>query len=85
MKPHLQDGNYVAILIRAFDSPNQMGVSDIDAWIDKLKRSILPSENEIKILCGKVRELLVEESNVQVIYAPVVVSLTFTETSAYSE
>ncbi|EME28778.1 protein phosphatase [Galdieria sulphuraria] len=50
-----------------------MGISDLDAWIEKLKDSVLPSEDEIKVLCGKVREILVEEGNVQVVYAPVVV------------
>eukprot|EP00871_Galdieria_phlegrea_P002642 jgi/Galph1/3379/GphlegSOOS_G2008.1 len=50
-----------------------MGNSDLNQWIERLKCGILLSEDEIKVLCAKVREILAEEGNVQVVYAPVVV------------
>ena len=48
---------------------------DIDKLLDLLKEGILLKENEVKILCAKVREIFVEESNVQRIDAPVTVIL----------
>ena len=46
---------------------------DIDKVLETLKRCELVSEREVKILCDKAKEILLEESNVQVIHAPVTV------------
>uniref|UniRef100_A0A5S6Q008 Serine/threonine-protein phosphatase n=1 Tax=Trichuris muris TaxID=70415 RepID=A0A5S6Q008_TRIMR len=47
--------------------------SDIDRQIEKLSKCELITEAEVKELCGKAREILAEESNVQQVDAPVTV------------
>lgn len=49
--------------------------SDLDRQIEQLKRCEIIKENEVKALCAKAREILVEEGNVQRIDSPVTVSL----------
>lgn len=49
------------------------GINDLDAWITKLLGCTPLSENEVMSLCDKAREVLVEESNVQPVRAPVTV------------
>ncbi|KAL3318635.1 Serine/threonine-protein phosphatase 4 catalytic subunit [Cichlidogyrus casuarinus] len=48
-------------------------MSCIDKQIEKLKECKLITENEVKTLCAKAREILIEESNVQFVDAPVIV------------
>lgn len=48
----------------------------LDKQIEKLKRLELISEEEVKDLCEKAREIFIEESNVQHVDAPVTVSPT---------
>ena len=50
-----------------------MLTSDLDAQIEKLKRCEYIKEAEVKALCAKAREILVEESNVQRVDAPVTI------------
>jgi hypothetical protein len=50
-----------------------MGASDLDRQIEQLKRCEPLSEAEVKALCLKAMEILVEESNVQRVDAPVTV------------
>lgn len=50
-----------------------MGVSDLDRQIEQLLRCEIISEKEVKDLCLKAREILMEESNVQRVDAPVTV------------
>ncbi len=50
-------------------------MSDLDQQIEKLRRCELIKESEVKDLCHKAREILIEESNVQRISAPVTVIL----------
>ena len=47
--------------------------SDLDRQIDQLKRCDFLKESEVKALCAKAREILVDESNVQRVDAPVTV------------
>ena len=47
--------------------------SDLDRQIEQLKRCEYIKEAEVKFLCAKAREILVEESNVQRVDAPVTV------------
>lgn len=47
--------------------------SDLDKQIEQLRRCEIISENEVKNLCFKAREVLCEESNVQCVDAPVTV------------
>ena len=49
-------------------------MSDIDEQIERLKRCEYLKESEVKILCDKAREILIDESNVQRVDAPVTVS-----------
>lgn len=47
--------------------------SELDRQIEQLKRCEYLKESEVKALCQKAREILVDESNVQRIDAPVTV------------
>ena len=38
--------------------------SNIDYWLEKVKDGGILLETDLKILCEKVKELLIEESNV---------------------
>jgi len=49
------------------------GCSDLDRQIEQLRRCEYIKEAEVKALCAKAREILVEESNVQRVDAPVTV------------
>ena len=47
--------------------------SNLDSQIEKLKKCQYISENEVKDLCDKAKELFIEESNVQCIDAPITI------------
>jgi len=47
--------------------------SNIDAWIEQLKECKYLPEPDIKALCDMVKELLIEESNVQPVSSPVTI------------
>ncbi len=49
---------------------------DLDRQIEQLKRCEIIKESEVKALCTKAREILVEESNVQRVDSPVTVSFS---------
>ena len=49
--------------------------SDLDRQIEQLKKCEIITEAEVKALCGKAREILIEESNVQRVDSPVTVSI----------
>merc|ERR1712054_32561 len=57
--------------IKAFSASSQ--AMNLDAWIDKVKQTQHLEESELKALCEYVKEILVEESNVQPVPAPVTV------------
>mmetsp|Transcript_5988 Transcript_5988/g.8725 ORF Transcript_5988/g.8725 Transcript_5988/m.8725 type:complete len:308 (+) Transcript_5988:175-1098(+) len=50
-----------------------MTISDLDRQIATLKRCELIKESEVKELCHKAKELLMDEGNVQNVFAPVTV------------
>lgn len=52
-------------------------MSELDRQIEQLKRCEPLKESEVKSLCLKAMEILVEESNVQRVDAPVTVYLPF--------
>ena len=62
---------YIALIL-GFIIDFIMG-SDLDEQIEKLKRCDLIKESEVKALCAKAREILVEEANVQRVDLPVTV------------
>lgn len=47
--------------------------SEIDRWIEQLKNCETLKESEVKSLCEKALEILVEEGNVQRVDAPVTI------------
>ena len=49
-------------------------ISDLDNQIERLKKCEYLKESEVKVLCDKAREILIDESNVQSVNAPVTVS-----------
>lgn len=51
-----------------------LSVSDLDRQIVALRNCEYLKESEVKVLCNKAREILVDESNVQRVDAPVTVS-----------
>lgn len=50
-----------------------MSVQDLDNWIEQLKSCEPIKEAEVKELCAKAREILIEESNVHRISSPITV------------
>mmetsp|Transcript_22079 Transcript_22079/g.39319 ORF Transcript_22079/g.39319 Transcript_22079/m.39319 type:complete len:309 (-) Transcript_22079:1492-2418(-) len=49
------------------------GQSDLDRWIEQLRGCEFLKESDVKLLCQKATEILVEEGNVQRVDAPVTV------------
>lgn len=47
--------------------------SELDKMIDTLRRCEVLKESEVKVLCSKAMEILVEESNVQRVDSPVTI------------
>ncbi len=47
--------------------------SPLDQQLDRIRRCEILSENEVKALCDRAREILVEEANVQNVDAPVTI------------
>jgi serine/threonine-protein phosphatase 4 catalytic subunit len=49
--------------------------SDLDRQIAQLRKCQIIKESEVKALCAKAREILIEESNVQRVISPVTVNI----------
>lgn len=49
---------------------------DLDQWIEQLKKCEYIKESEVKALCQRAKEILIEESNVQNVESPVTVSIS---------
>lgn len=49
-------------------------INDLDKQIEKLWRFELISENEVRLLCDKAREIFISEGNVQRVDLPVTVN-----------
>jgi serine/threonine-protein phosphatase 4 catalytic subunit len=50
-----------------------MSTLDLDRQIEQLRRCEYLKESEVKSLCARAREILIDESNVQRVDAPVTV------------
>ncbi|GAN04813.1 Ser/Thr protein phosphatase 4 catalytic subunit [Mucor ambiguus] len=50
-------------------------MADLDRQLEQLRRGEIITEQEVKELCTKAREILIEESNVQRVDAPVTVNI----------
>ena len=46
---------------------------DVDKWLTIVKAGNVLPERDLRILCEKVKEILIEESNVQPVSAPVTI------------
>jgi len=49
-------------------------MSDPDRWLEQIKQCKYLPEKDMKQLCERVKELLMEESNIQPVSAPVYVA-----------
>ena len=58
-------------------SSSSSSISSLDRQIEQLRRCECIPEREVKALCAKAKEILVEESNVERVDVPVTVSSTF--------
>lgn len=72
--PAMQDVQPVLTTNMAASSLTSGGNSCLDEQIERLKRCEYLREGEVKALCLRAREILVDESNVQRVDAPVTVS-----------
>ena len=52
--------------------------------IEQLRRCEIIKESEVKSLCSKAREILIEESNVQRVDSPVTVSINILSQQAFT-
>ena len=61
-----------------YDQSTKMTTStaDVDRLLESLKNAVLIKEHEVKTLCDKAREILIEESNLVRVKSPVSVSTT---------
>lgn len=48
-------------------------ISNLDEQIERLRKCEYLKESEVKVICDKAREILIDESNVQRVDAPVTV------------
>ncbi len=55
--------------------PAQLTISDLDRQIETLSNCQIIKEAEVKVLCMKAKDILMDESNVQRVDAPVTVAL----------
>lgn len=45
----------------------------MDAWLEQLRNGKILEERDLRLLCEKVKEIVIEESNVQPVSAPVTI------------
>lgn len=72
MSVALGNKNPVISTISSAANSNQ-GSTNPDEWLEKIKNCELLKENEMKQLCELVKDLLMEESNIQPVCTPVIV------------
>lgn len=72
MPPHVMQASSLTTNMAA-SSLTASGNSCLDEQIERLKRCEYLREGEVKALCLRAREILVDESNVQRVDAPVTV------------
>lgn len=72
-------------MLRSIEQPSAaMLGGDLDSQIAQLKKCETISESQVKELCLKAREILVEEANVQYVDSPVTVCLAAYRMTNYS-
>jgi len=50
-------------------------MDDVERQIEQLKNCEFLKESEVRDLCNKAKEILIEEANVQHLYSPITVSI----------
>ena len=50
-----------------------MNSAEIDNWLFSVKNGEILPERELRILCDKIKEILIEESNVIAVSSPVTI------------
>jgi len=70
---NVQRVNYNNIFKKIDNQIHSMSATDIDNWLETVKEGTILPERELRILCEKVKEILIEESNVQPVKAPVTI------------
>ena len=48
-------------------------MSEVDNWLESIKEGTILPERDLRILCERIKEILMEESNVQPVQAPVTI------------
>ena len=66
------------------NSNNDSCGNDVDKLIERLWRYEMITENEVRILCDKAREIFISEGNVQRVDLPVTVTLHRTNTTSHT-
>ena len=59
--------------LSTMNADDKQNFKDLDSWIEQLMECKQLSENQVKILCEKAKEILSKESNVQGVKCPVTV------------
>lgn len=59
--------------------------ADLDRQIEQLKRCECIKESEVRDLCNRARDILLEESNIQNIYSPITVIMHITYYYRFAE
>lgn len=57
-----------------FGVANVMSEAEVNKWIEQLRRCEYLNEIQVKTLCEKAREIMVEEDNIQSLSAPVTIA-----------
>ena len=50
-----------------------MSGQEVDQWLETVKEGTILPEKELRQLCEKIKEILIEESNAQPVKAPVTI------------
>ena len=69
----VKDPSLISDHSRLFPDSTAMSRYDPDKWIQQLMQCQHLSEPDIKLLCNKVRNILMEESNIQPVSSPVTI------------
>lgn len=46
---------------------------DLDKYIETLEKELILNQKDLKLLCDRLREIIAEESNVQLMHSPAII------------
>ena len=64
--------HFIIILLFIYQKIN-MSDRNIEKWLSMAKEGKVLPERDLRILCEKIKEILIEESNVQPVSSPVTI------------